>query len=399
MRKIWKTLSFASFILCALILCATFWGEKTLPDSYSAVDGKLQLQGFFTAVADPDTAAAFSAAESGETPELTYDVKLLGVIPVKTVSVRLLQRRYLAVGGELVGVTLKTEGVLVVGLEPFTAEDGKNVSPAADAGIRKGDTIRSVNGMPVENNDTLIAAIETSGGAPLSVGLERGSETLTVTLTPRKTGATGLYKSGLWVRDSTVGVGTLTFCDIENGRLAALGHGIYDTDTSGLMRVSAGDICTAEVASVKKGAAGAPGEITGLLGPNTLGSITENSDEGIFGDLCYMESEPELYPVATVSEVHTGGAQIVCTVTDGEKQTYDIEITKVNDRDGDKNMTVKVTDDTLLSLTGGIVQGMSGSPILQDGMLVGAVTHVFVNDPKYGYAIFAETMLAHSAEE
>lgn len=396
MRNFWKILSAAAVALCAGLFALALWGAHTLPDSFTTVDGSLPLNGMFTAGRQTSAHAAFASGEPETANDMAYDVKLFRVIPVKTVNVQLRERRYLAVGGELVGVKLKTKGVLVVGTETFTGADGKNASPAAAAGIKKGDTILTMDGAEITGNDMLISAIEKSGGAPLTLTLERNGEIRTVTLTPQKTSATGAYKGGLWVRDSTVGVGTLTFCDIENGQLAALGHGIYDTDTAGLLKVSEGDICTATVSSVKKGAAGAPGEITGALGPNTLGSITANAEDGIYGELCYMESAPELYPVATASEVHTGPAQMICTVTDGEKQTYDIEITRVNGPDGEKNMTVKITDRTLLSLTGGIVQGMSGSPILQDGMLAGAVTHVFVNDPRCGYAIFAQTMLEHS---
>ena len=393
MKKFFKAFRLSSFFICMLILGLALWGEKTLPDSYSTVDGRLPLRDFFTARAAPDAAAAFSAEGCDKSESIAYEVKLWSVIPVKTVNVRIQQRRYLAAGGELVGVRLKTEGLLVVGTEPFAAADGGTADPAAAAGIRKGDTLLELNGTRIETNDALTSAIENSGGSPLSVTLQRDGKTQTVTLTPQKTAATGLYKGGLWVRDSTVGIGTLTYCDIENGCIAALGHGIYDADTEKLMRVSSGEICTATVSSVKKGAAGVPGEITGTLGPNTLGSITANSEEGVFGELYYMEGEPELYPVATASEVHTGGAQVICTVTDGQKQSYEIEITRISGGGGEKDMTLKITDQALLAVTGGIVQGMSGSPILQDGMLVGAVTHVFVNDPKCGYGIFAETML------
>ena len=391
MQKFWKAVSLAGFFICAAVLGIAFWGARTLPDSYTSVDGTLRLGVLFSAQAQTDARVAFAADDEENETGAAYDVRLLNVVPVKTVSVHLAQRRYLAVGGELVGVTMKTKGVLVVGTEKFTADNGAAVCPAADAGIKKGDTVLSVNGIPAEGNDTLTRAIE--AGAPLTLEILRGDETMTVTLTPQKTAATGLYKGGLWVRDSTVGVGTLTYCDIENGRIAALGHGIYDTDTSALLTAAGGEISTATVSSVKKGACGSPGEITGVIGTNTLGSITENAEEGVFGELYYMQDAPEVYPVATFSEVHTGEAQVICTVTGGKKEAYDIEITHLGTEDGTQSMTVKITDQTLLSLTGGIVQGMSGSPILQDGMLAGAVTHVFVNDPKSGYAIYAQTML------
>ena len=396
MRKIWKIICVVCALVCAVGLGGAVWGARTLPDRFYSVDGSLPVNGIFTATAPAAALNAFSGNDSAEERELKYELKLLDVIPVKTVSVRVAGRKYLAVGGELVGIKLKTKGVLVVGTEAFTAEDGKKADPAADADIRKGDVLLTVNGIPIASNETLTSAIEHSGGEPISITLQRGGKTKEVSLIPKKTSATGLYKGGLWVRDSTVGVGTLSFCDIESGKLAALGHGIYDTDTASLLEVSNGDICTATVSSVKKGAVGAPGEITGTLGENTLGSITVNTEEGVFGDLYYMENVPEVYPAATAGEVHTGEAQVICTVTQGEKQAYAVEIVKVNNGDSDRNMVVKVTDERLLSLTGGIVQGMSGSPILQDGMLVGAITHVFVNDPKCGYAIFAQNMLAQT---
>ena len=305
------------------------------------------------------------------------------------------QRKYLALGGELVGLRLRTRGVLVVGTERFVSADGADVSPAADAGIKKGDLILDVDGQTVGSNESLTALISASGGRTLTVTYERDGKARQTRLTPQKTAATGSYKGGLWIRDATVGVGTLTFTDPVTGTLAALGHGVSDADTGELLQIADGEIRTATVSSVKKGKAGAPGEITGVIGGNTVGGITQNKTQGVYGELYYMDGEPELYPMATASEVHTGSAQIVCTVTDGEKQFYDIEITKLgSSASADKNMVLKVTDEALLRRTGGIVQGMSGSPIVQDGMLVGAVTHVLVSDPKCGYGIYAENMLS-----
>ena len=319
-----------------------------------------------------------------------------GAVPqtIKCVLAGGTDRKYLALGGELVGIRLRTRGVLVVGTESFVAENGGSVSPAAKAGIKKGDLILDINGQTVADNRALTSLISESGGGTLTVTLERGGKTKTVYLTPQKTAATGLYKGGLWIRDATVGVGTLTFTDPVTGTLAALGHGVSDADTGELLTVSDGEICTATVSSVKKGASGSPGEITGLIGANTLGEITQNRTEGIYGTLSYADGAPELYPMATASEVRTGAAQIVCTVTGGEKRFYDIEIMKLGSAaSADKNMVLRVTDEALLESTGGIVQGMSGSPIVQNGMLVGAVTHVLVSDPKSGYGIYAENML------
>ena len=386
MKKFLKTAYIAFAVLCAAALAAAFYGSRTLPDGLRTVNGRIEFE-----------SALFSAQtpiQANGTGGALCDLKLLGVIPVKTVSVQPFERRYVALGGDLVGVKLKMRGVLVVGIESFQEKDGGAVSPAADAGLRKGDIVLSADGRELRKNEELTQAITQSEGRALTLTVERGGETLQCRLTPRQTAATGLYKGGLWVRDAAAGVGTLTFCDLRTGAIAALGHGIYDTDTASLIEASGGEIVTASVASVKKGAAGAPGEITGQLGANTLGTIEENCESGIYGALSLVEGAPETVPVATSGEVHTGAAKVICTVTDGEKQSYDVQITRVEpDAKGDRHLTLRVTDQALLSRTGGIVQGMSGSPIVQDGMLVGAVTHVFVNEPKSGYGILAERML------
>lgn len=396
MRKIIVVFCVVLALLSAGVLGLTAYGSASLPDIYYTTDGRVALgSSIYEArpVNAERAAEAFASSQQQQTLSASYSVKLLRLFPVKTVQVNLTERKHLAVGGELIGVKLKTKGVLVVKTEAFQNESGGQADPAAVAGIKKGDTLTAVDGKPLETCEALTSAIEHSGGKAITVTGERGGETLSWTLTPQKTAATGAYKGGLWVRDSTVGVGTLTYVDLETGELAALGHGIYDADTNSMLTVSDGEICEATVSSVKKGAPGAPGEITGMLGINNFGTVTANREEGVFGTLSYLNGTPEIYPVATASEVHTGSAQVICTVADGEKRSYEVEIKKCGDTDGTKNMTVRITDQTLLSLTGGIIQGMSGSPIIQDGMLVGAVTHVFVNDPKCGYAIYAENML------
>lgn len=301
--------------------------------------------------------------------------------------------RKVAAGGELIGIRLQTKGVLVVGTDSFETENGM-AAPAQEAGIRTGDVLLSVNGEEIRSNLQLTACIEQSGGAPLTVMLRRQDREMAVTLQPQKTSATGSYKGGLWIRDAAAGIGTLTFTDPATGSIAALGHGICDGDTSALMPVSGGQLYTAELLDITKGTVGAAGEISGRISEFTLGEVSVNCDEGIYGTVSAVREPQTLFTVAKAEEVRTGSAQILCTVTDGGKQYYDIDITKVGGNpDKNKSLTIRVTDPTLLEITGGIVQGMSGSPIFQDGKLVAALTHVLVNDPKSGYAIFAETML------
>lgn len=394
MKKFIKCLSVFLFFLSIIVMGLTAYGDQALPDTASTVSGKIDLGRIFTAEYADRTVKTFSETHQGE--EVSYDVKLLNIFPVKSMNVQVERRKYLAVGGELVGIRVRTQGVLVVGTDAFDSENGK-ISPADRAGIKKGDILLELEGTPIQNNDDLIGIIENSGGRTLRARIDRSGEIIYCDLTPEKSAATGMYKGGLWIRDSTAGVGTLTYCDPELGELAALGHGIYDADTGDILSISEGEIYSASFSYVKKGSAGTPGEISGIIGNNTLGSVTGNTEEGIFGNLYYMNTEPVLYPVGTASEVHTGPAQIICTVSDQGKDAFDIEISRINDKDGDtKNMIIKVTDTDLLSITGGIVQGMSGSPIIQDGQLIGAVTHVFVNDPKSGYGIFIENMLDES---
>ena len=394
MKKTIKILTLILTVVCCAAFVLTAYGIYKLPDDFLTSGSKIDLGPVFSLSRENGAVSAFSGDAEDTGNQSGYNVKLMNIIPVKTVSVSVTSRKYLAAGGELVGVRLKTDGVCVVSTDSFENAENVKVSPAADAGIQKGDSILSIDGSPVTKCEELTKAIENSAGKTLELKIRRGEEEKKVFLTPEKTSATGLYKGGLWVRDSTVGIGTLSYSDLEAGTIAALGHGIYDPDSEKILSVSEGEILSADVASVKKGYAGTPGEITGIIGTNTLGSITENSDRGIFGELNFVDGRPDIYPVATASEAHTGKAQIICTVTEGEKQFYDIEIVRLNKDPGtDKNMTVKITDAALLAITGGIVQGMSGSPVIQDGYFVGAVTHVFVNDPKCGYAIFAENML------
>ena len=300
-------------------------------------------------------------------------------------------RRTLAIGGELVGIRLKTAGVLVVGTEPFLSQ-GISVDPASAAGLKKGDVLIEMRNQKVSDAQTATQII--AEGGVIEMVFERNGIRQSAELRPQISDATGLYKGGLWIRDSAAGIGTLTYSDTTNRVSVALGHGIYDADTGGLMPVENGELTDATFSYVTAGRIGSPGEIGGTIGSNQLGEIYENRDDGVFATLSLMQGEPDFYETAFQEEIHTGEAQIVCTVSDGDKQFYEVEITRICDRKSDtKNMVVHVTDPTLLSLTGGIVQGMSGAPILQDGRLIGAVTHVFVNDPSSGYGIFIENMM------
>lgn len=303
-----------------------------------------------------------------------------------------LTEKRLIPGGMAIGVALKTEGVMVVG-----ASDLKNApSPARLSGVAPGDVILRVNGRRVEGAQALTQMV--SGPEPVTLSLLRNQQPLTLTVAPREEG--GAFRLGLWVRDSTAGVGTLSFYDPDTGRYGALGHAITDTDTRQVLTVADGEVLKARVAGVRKGLKGAPGELQGsFLRENLrLGSLEKNTPLGVYGLMDEAVANPlypEGLPVGSAARVKKGRAQILSTIEGDELRAWDIEILQVFNRDpkAPRSMIIRVTDPELISLTGGIVQGMSGSPIIQDGKLVGAVTHVLVNDPTRGYGIFIENML------
>ena len=298
--------------------------------------------------------------------------------------------------GHTVGIQMSAEGVLVVQLDDVQTADGA-ACPAREAGIAEGDLIVSVNGTEVSSNDDLQKQIALSGGQPVELELVRDGEHQTVTAAPCAD-EDGVYRIGILARDSMAGIGTMTYYDPETGSFGALGHGITDSDTGILMPFASGSLLPSAVKAVKKGASGEAGELRGdfdLTGD--LGDLSANTSSGIFGTLDpgeFTERLGDPMPVAAAGEVHAGPATILSNVEGDAVREYDVEILQVveNAADG-RDLVISVTDPELLFITGGIVQGMSGSPILQDGKFAGAVTHVLLNDPSKGYGILMETML------
>jgi stage IV sporulation protein B len=291
--------------------------------------------------------------------------------------------------GRTVGVKLFARGVLVV-------KPPESGTPAAESGLQKGDIILKCNGSAVTSTEQFQQMLQTGDAVELQV--RENSALRTVQVTPDAT-EEGAYAIGAWIRDSMAGIGTVTFLDPVTGVFGALGHGVTDPDTAQLMPFSSGSVLPSTVKAVKRGAVGSAGELRGDFDLMTeLGELNANTDCGIFGtlsaDVLPDESVGKPVPVAKSSEVRTGKATILANVSGGEVEEYDVEISRIfQDNTDPRDMLVKVTDEDLLETTGGIVQGMSGSPILQNGKLVGAVTHVLLNDPTTGYGIFIETML------
>lgn len=322
-------------------------------------------------------------------------------IPLKRVEVEVSPEKRLIPGGQALGVAMRTEGVLVVGL----SEVADGASPAKASGLKAGDVIVRVGGVTVDTAEALTALVSRAGESPLRIDFLRSGVLSRTTLTPKRDAATGAVRLGAWVRDSTAGVGTLSFYDPETGRYAALGHAITDGDTGAILTVKRGEVLKANIVAVQKGRSGVPGELKGsfLREAVTLGDIRRNTALGIYGSLD-QPPEGSLYPdglpIGLRSGVHTGAASILSTVDGTGVQEYAVEIAHVNAQSvpGPKSMVIRVTDERLLEKTGGIVQGMSGSPILQDGRLIGAVTHVFVSDATQGYGLFIDWMLQESGE-
>lgn len=297
-------------------------------------------------------------------------------------------------GGMPFGVRFLTEGVTVVGFCDFE-QDGKKVNPAASAGLKLRDVILKVGGEPIGGASALTEKIEHCDGRELVLLCRRNGSEIEVRLTPVWCAAESRYKTGIWVRDSGAGIGTVTFIIPETGAFAGLGHGICDADSGELIAMRRGTVSDVTISSVVKGAIGAPGELKGYFNPGKSGALLGNSGCGVWGVFNDPPQAPtEALPVGLRNDVKEGSAEIFCTLDSNKIGRYRVELSNIDrSATGSKCFSVKITDPALLAASGGIVQGMSGSPIIQNGKLVGAVTHVLINDPTSGYGIFLENML------
>ena len=301
-------------------------------------------------------------------------------------------------GGISIGVKINNKGALVVGYSDISTHEGLSESPGKVAGIELGDIIEEVNGENIETCSDLISKVKTCRNDEMTVKILRGNSEITKKVSLIK--EDNEYTIGLWVRDSTAGIGTLTFYDKDSKTFGALGHPITDGDTNVSFNIKSGTLLRSSVLSIKKGERGNPGEIKGLfINENeSIGNIEKNTNSGIYGDGSVELINPNFNKAMTVAyrdEIKEGHAQIITTVEDGGAKAYDIEILKLlpQDEPGSKSMIIKIVDPVLLEKTGGIVQGMSGSPIIQNGKIIGAVTHVLINKPDVGYGIYIEWML------
>ncbi len=328
---------------------------------------------------------------------LIFMLSSFSVVAVSAVqNKRDYSRQEVYLGGMPFGIKFSTEGIMVIG---FSDIDGlsKAQNPAYLAGLRAKDVIIKVDGEDVRSAEELTGRVEASGGREMRITYRRGEVETTVNLTPVYSASESRYKTGMWVKDSGAGIGTVTYILPETQGFGGLGHGICDGETGELIRMSRGDVMGVNVYAVKKGVSGAPGELKGHFCTECIGELYTNTDCGVFGRFSQLpEGCAEKVKIGMRDEMREGEAELICTLSDGVRARYKIDISAINrSAEGSKCFVIKVKDPALIEKTGGIVQGMSGSPIVQDGRLVGAVTHVMINDPCVGYGIFIENMLAN----
>lgn len=343
--------------------------------------------------------------ETVQNGKVSLNFKLFGLIPIKELKVNVQPQKEVIPGGQAVGVSIHTQGAIIVGTSEIIDKSGTTYYPAIEAGLKPGDIIEKVNGVYVKNAEHLSILVDKKRKNGLELDIRRGNMIFQTHITPALDGNDNKYRLGIWVRDSTAGVGTLTFIDPDSKNFGALGHAITDIDTGLLLPVKNGKIMEAHIVDIKQGSKGKPGEIKGVFSDKqkSMGNVYKNTNYGIYGKINSNIQQIDYkkgIPIAYQDSINIGKATILCTIDDEGIKEFDINIVKINRQShpNSKGMVVEITDPELLNKTGGIVQGMSGSPIIQNGRIVGAITHVLVNDPTKGYAIFIEWMLDESSK-
>lgn len=395
------------FFLASFLYLVVFSANllyDSIPDEIYAINGETEEIHLTVPVTFQKTEESVPVFQNNSPSKSSSDIlkryslscRFLNLIPVKDVSVCVVEKSYVMPSGMPIGIYTKTKGILIVGTGKVTAADGLVCEPA-DQIVQSGDYIMTVNGAEISDKEELIRLVNDSGGDAVVLGILRDQEMIELKINPAAL-KDGSYKLGIWVRDDMAGVGTLTYIkqDMEYG---ALGHPVSDGDTGEMIRLSEGSVYSTDIVGIVKGKDGTPGELTGVINykeENRMGTIEQNTRTGIYGKLDKVPEEMEeaYVEVGVKQEIRQGGAYILSSL-DGNLHQYQIEIDEVDfsGEEENKGILFHVTDERLLSETGGIVQGMSGSPILQDGKIIGAVTHVFVSDATKGYGVFIEKML------
>ena len=407
MKKFFKKMIVLTFLMIIYVYILVI---SNIPDKITIFEGEnLSLKTIFGITLNSEDEVLEVSANSGEKTihkvgNETVSVSLFDKLFLKSVDVSVLPKTTVIPVGNVAGVKLYTNGVLVVGMSEIEGEDSKTYKPYENTGIEEGDTIVKINDNLINSTDDLIEKVNMSNGEEVEIEYIHDEQTKECSITPVKTSKEE-YKLGLWVRDSAAGVGTVTFYEPSTQSFGALGHGITDIDTGDLLNIASGEFVTAKVLNIKKGEDGNPGKIQGTVeAQETIGEITKNTEFGIYGKIQDLSSlnidTSKEMEVAMREEIELGKATILCSLDNQTVKEYEIEITKIyrDNNYNNKSMEIKVTDEELIEKTGGIIQGMSGSPIIQNGKFIGAVTHVLVNSSTEGYAIFGDLMLKKSKE-
>lgn len=387
-----KNIIKTSLFLLALMVAFSIYIYSLIPSNlYIFEDSEVKVASLPMVTFEKSYGSVQTVAGGEES--LSYTAMLFGSIPIKQVNVTDSDQRYVSVAGTPFGIKMFSDGVMVVGFTEIPTQKGY-VSPAKIAGLELGDVIVKINGQTVKTNDDVEDMI-LSAQSGMEIVFRRNNQEKTVNITPVLDKNTGTLRTGMWVRDSCAGVGTMTFYDVNSGMFAGLGHGIKDSDTQKNIPLLTGEIVPVDIVGITKSHNGQAGELKGAFTTDfAMGRVYANLENGVYGSV-FNPSNENMMPIASPSEVVVGQAQILTTVNSSQPQYYDIVIEKITltTSDQNKNMVIRITDEALLEQTGGIVQGMSGSPIIQNGKLIGAVTHVFVNQVERGYAVFASNMV------
>ncbi len=385
----------AAVLLCFLALVGglVLALRAALPDTFYTAETELRIASMPWVTVQHKQKSVAQAGNANEDKSRNVTLSLFGAIPLKTVRTVNVETRSVQVCGTPFGVKMFSDGALVVAFSDQYTNLGTE-NPAKEAGLKLGDLIVSAGGHAVRSNEELTQAITDAAGNAIPVVYQRDGVQHTTMLTPMQDASTGAYRAGLWVRDSSAGIGTMTFLDPLNGTFAGLGHAISDTDTGADITLLSGEIVPVVITGCVSGTTGSPGELRGEFSAAAAGTVLANDSTGVYGEyLAAMTGQS--CPVMQPQEIALGDAEIWTTISGSTPRAYSVRIEQVNmtSSDPNRNLLVKVSDPELLAATGGIVRGMSGSPIVQNGRLVGAVTHVLVSDPTRGYGIFATTML------
>lgn len=398
MEGVFKVLSAVAAVVCSVVFILIYFVSYTVPQNVTTVENASYRlpQIFGINIFNIKIENEVNVIRNNNEPiEQDAQIELFNIIPVKNINITNSKRKYVVPGGEIFGIKLYTDGVIVVDTDYVETENG-NISPAEISGLKIGDIIKEIDNVTIQSTKHLTSVLEKSQGKEITITVLRNNKELKINFKTYKDLTSNKYKAGLWVRDSTAGLGTVTFYNPENNSFAGLGHPIYDIDTNEIMPMKNGEMAQVKISGLYKSSQGVVGELCGILTGKATGELCLNCETGIYGFTKTIKKDE--IPVAVSHEISKGKAQIICTIDNSGPKYYDIEIVKINAKSTveNKDMVIKIVDNNLISKTGGIVQGMSGSPIIQNGKLIGAVTHVFVNDTLQGYGIFAERMYQQS---